>query len=222
MAYCYTFPHPAVTTDIVVFTIIDDRLKVLLVERVTPPFQGHWALPGGFLQLHENLDGCARRELAEKTDLTDLYLEQLYTFGRIDRDPRERVITVAYMALVRACNAPLRPDSGEPRTCWFPVKTLPRLAFDHQEIIQLAHQRLLAKSRYSTIALQLLPAQFTLGELQKVYEIIQDETLDKRNFRKWVLSIQCLRETGEVRRKAGRRPAKLYEPQRRETVEFIR
>jgi 8-oxo-dGTP diphosphatase len=216
--HCYAYPHPAVTTDIVVFTLRENHLEVLLIQRGSPPFQGQWALPGGFLEIDEDLDVGAARELVEETGVSDLYLEQLYTFGGKDRDPRERVITVAYLALVPT--EKLKPVAGSDAAAvgWHPVDQLPPLAFDHHAIIDTARARLSAKSRYSTIACQLLPPQFTLGELQAVYEVLRGESLDKRNFRKWILSLDCIRETGEMRRNGQRRPARLYRAIHPDTV----
>ncbi len=220
--YCYSHPHPAVTTDIVVFAIREQELRLLLIRRRNDPYRGMWALPGGFLEIGENIEVCAKRELGEETGLRDLYLEQLYTFGRPDRDPRERVISVAYFALVS-------PDSPEPQAgddaaelAWLPLHRLPPLAFDHQEIIQLAHRRLISKLNYSTIAFQFLPKSFTLSELQAVYEILRGEKLDKRNFRKSILALEQIEETGERRRTGSHRPAQIYRLRHPDRVDIIR
>ncbi|MEQ1667658.1 MAG: NUDIX domain-containing protein [Sulfuriferula sp.] len=209
-SYCYPYPHPALTTDIALFTLRDDQLAILLIRRRAEPFQGSWALPGGFVDTGECLEDCALRELAEETGVTGVYLEQLYTFGKPDRDPRERIISVAYYAL--APYEVLTPVAGSDAAelAWFALDSMPALAFDHADIIQLAQQRLRAKLDYSTVAFGLMGATFTLGELQKVYEIIRGEALDKRNFRKHILSVGVLAETGEDRCNGKRRPAKLY------------
>ena len=208
--YCYDYPHPAVTTDIALFTIRDERLAVLLVRRAAEPYKDCWALPGGFVEPNECLEDGALRELAEETGVTGVYLEQLYTFGKPDRDPRERIISVAYYAL--APSELLTPVAGSDAAAvaWFDLDALPALAFDHDEVIALAQQRLRAKLDYSTVAFGFMQPEFTLGELQKVYETIRGEALDKRNFRKHMLALGLLAETGTSRRVGSHRPAKLY------------
>lgn len=208
--YCYDYPHPAVTTDIALFTIRDERLAVLLVRRAAEPHKDCWALPGGFVEPNECLEDGALRELAEETGVTGVYLEQLYTFGKPDRDPRERIISVAYYAL--APSELLTPVAGSDAAAvaWFDLDALPALAFDHDEVIALAQQRLRAKLDYSTVAFGFMQPEFTLGELQKVYETIRGEALDKRNFRKHMLALGLLAETGTSRRVGSHRPAKLY------------
>jgi 8-oxo-dGTP diphosphatase len=210
MKYCYQFPHPAVTTDIVIFTVRDQQLKVLLIKRKGAPFKGRWALPGGFVNIDEDLEQCAKRELAEETGVKGVYLEQLYTFGAPKRDPRERVISVAYFALIPSQKQTLKAASDAESVDWFVIDELPKLAFDHQDIIDIAHQRLVAKLDYSTLAFQFMPKEFTLSELQTVYEIILRQEVDKRNFRKWVLALGNIEETGNERREGPHRPAKLY------------
>ena len=220
--HCYAYPHPAVTTDVVLFTLRANKLCVLLIERLNPPHQGMWALPGGFLEIGEDLEACAMRELREETGIEGVYLEQLYTFGAPDRDPRERVISVTYFALARSDSLQPRAASDACRVAWFPLTELPPLAFDHAEIIRLAHQRLVAKLNYSTIAFQLLPEPFTLSQLQAVYETLLDEPLDKRNFRKGMLARGILQETGEFARHGKHRPAKTYRVSNPGRVEIIK
>lgn len=222
MSYTYAHPHPAVTTDVVLFTIEDAALKVLLVQRDSPPFAGCWALPGGFVDIDEDLQTGALRELAEETGVTGVFLEQLYTFGAPRRDPRERIITVAYYALVPVNRLHVRAGSDARAVAWFPCTVLPDLAFDHRDIVAMAQQRLAAKLQYSTIALQFMPECFTLGELQQVYEIIQGEPLDKRNFRKRVFAYDCLADTGRVRRPGNHRPARLYRVKSPGEVRIVR
>ena len=221
--FSYRYPHPAVTTDIVVFTIREQRLNLLLIQRANPPHQGQWALPGGFLDIDEDIDACAARELGEETGLADLYLEQLYTFGTPKRDPRERVISVAYYALVSADRIPEPVASSDAAAvAWFPFDELPETAFDHAEIIAKAHERLVAKLDYSSIALQLMPELFTLSELQAVYETLLNDELDKRNFRKRILSLDLIEETGEQMRNGKHRPARAYRARRPNRVEIIK
>ena len=205
-----TYPSFYVTTDIVIFTIIDDGLQVLLIERGGAPFRGKWALPGGFLDPEESVEECALRELEEETGVRDIYLEQLYTFGAVDRDPRGRVITVAYYALAPIGELDVHAASDARDARWFALSALPELAFDHSQIIATARERLVAKLGYSTIAFQMMPEQFTLSQLQRVCEIIGGARLDKRNFRKSVMALEALEETGEMRTEGAHRPAKLY------------
>lgn len=220
--YRYRHPHPAVTTDIVLFTIRDDQLKLLLIKRGGEPYQGHWALPGGFVEMDEDLEMSARRELEEETGVSGVYLEQLYTFGRPDRDPRERVITVAYYALIPSNQMRLQAATDAEAVGWFAFEEPPPLAFDHDEIVAMAHQRLVAKLDYSTIAFQFLPREFTLSELQNVYEIIRREPVDKRNFRKQVLALGKLMETKKMKRDGAHRPARLYRVKSPGTVDIIK
>ena len=210
MAYTYEYPHPAVTTDIAIFTIRQDELKVLLINRGLPPYQGMWALPGGFINLDESLEAGARRELEEETGVSDVYLEQLYTFGEPDRDPRERVITVAWYALIPTDEIDIKAGSDAEGVSWIGKQELPELAFDHPAIIDMAYERLSAKLDYSTIAFQFMPREFTLSELQHVYEVILRERMDKRNFRKRILGLDLIEETGKDKRDGAHRPAKLY------------
>ena len=222
MTYTYEHPHPAVTTDVVIFTLAADSLKVLLVRRAHAPFEDQWALPGGFVEIGEDLEVCALRELEEETGVTGVFLEQLYTFGAPRRDPRERVITVAYYALVPMDRLHLRAASDAREVAWFQCDALPGLAFDHADIVALAQQRLSAKLQYSTLALQFMPERFTLGELQRVYEIILGEPQDKRNFRKRVLAYDCIEDTGTERRNGNHRPARLYSVKTPGEVRIIR
>lgn len=220
--YQYEYPHPAVTADVVIFTVREKKLKLLLVERAGEPYRGRWALPGGFVRLDEDLEAAARRELEEETGVSGVYLEQLYTFGRVDRDPRERVITVAYYALIPSDKVELKAATDAEAVGWFGLDELPPLAFDHDEIVTMAHQRLSAKLDYSTIAFQFMPEKFTLSELQEVYEIILRQEMDKRNFRKWILALERIEETDEERRGGIHRPAKLYRVKHPGVVEIIK
>lgn len=204
------YSSPAVTVDAIVFTVRHEQLQVALIKRGIEPFQGSWAIPGGFVRENEALEDAVKRELHEEVGASDVYLEQLYTFGALERDPRGRVITVAYFALVAAEN--LRElvaatDASEAQ--WFALADIPTLAFDHRAILDLAVTRLRAKLEYSTIAYALLPPAFSLAQLQKVYEIILDRPLDKRNFRKKILSLGLLEPTTQ-RSSGAHRPATLY------------
>jgi 8-oxo-dGTP diphosphatase len=221
-AYCYAYPHPAVTTDVVLFTIRAGALHLLLIRRGREPFADHWALPGGFLDIDEDLHRCAERELEEETGVSGLYLEQLYTFGKTGRDPRERVISVAYFALAPSDRIRLRAGDDAADAAWFPLTDLPALAFDHAEIIRTAHRRLIAKLDYSTIAFQFLPETFTLVELQRLYETLIDAPIDKRNFRRWALALGQIEATGELCRRGRHRPARVYRLTAREHVTNLR
>lgn len=211
-----------VTTDVVVFTIRERQLKLLLVKRPRDPFRGLWALPGGFVDPEEDLEASALRKLREEAGVGGVYLEQLYTFGTPGRDPRGRVVSVAYYALVPSARLEQHPADDPEAVAWFSLDRLPRLAFDHGEMVSLAHQRLVAKIDYSTIALQFMPEAFTLTQLQGVYEIILREPLDKRNFRKRVLGLGHLVDTGELCRDGSHRPAKLYRVRDPGTVAIIK
>ena len=205
------YDRPSVTVDVVIFSLIEDDLKVLLVQRRHWPFAGMWAIPGGFVRMEESLEAAAIRELAEETGMRDVYLEQLYTFGAPERDPRTRVITVAYFALIPADSAG-QPQAGSDASDsrWFSMNDLPELAFDHVQILEYAHTRLQYKLEYTAVGFELLPDQFTLSDLQYAYELILGEELDKRNFRRKILSAGIIEATGEKRHEGSGRPARLY------------
>jgi 8-oxo-dGTP diphosphatase len=199
-----------VTVDVVIFTIIDNALSVLLIRRGVAPNKDDWAIPGGFVRDDESLDAAARRELHEETGVSDVYLEQLYTFGEPERDPRGRIVTVAYYALIASDREPLRGGTDAAEARWWPVAELPkRLAFDHTAILEYAVQRLRAKIEYTTVGFQLLPSEFTLSELQAVYEAILGRPLDKRNFRKRVEQLDVVVALDRWRT-GPTRPARLY------------
>ena len=201
-----------ITTDVVIFTIKYNKLQVLLVKRANEPFKGRWAIPGGFIRLSENLDNAALRILKEKTNVDNIYLEQLYTFGDPLRYPSSRVITCAYFALIRSDDIKLSFDTSQGITevQWHEVYNLPTLAFDHKEIIEYSIKRMRERLEFCPIAFQLLPEKFTLTELQKSYELILDMKLDKRNFRKKVLTGSVLKELNEYTKLGSKRPARLY------------
>ncbi|MCP4710693.1 MAG: NUDIX hydrolase, partial [Planctomycetes bacterium] len=180
------------------------------IERDLAPFEGEWALPGGFVGLEETLEAAARRELWEEKGIKDVFLEQLYTFGAVDRDPRERVVTVAYYALVNLEGHEIRASSDARNAGWFAVTDVPRLAFDHDEIFEAALERLKGKIRYQPIGFELLGKKFTLSQLQSLYEMILEKPLDKRNFRKKILSMNILKELNEVQKDVSHRAARLY------------
>ncbi len=203
------YERPSVTVDLVIFTLLKGTLHVLLVKRKQWPFAGMWALPGGFVHMDESLEDAARRELQEESGVDQLYLEQLYTFGDPQRDPRMRVITVAYYALVSADRQHLHAATDASDVGWFPADNPPPLAFDHRQILDYAIVRLRYKIEYTALAFELLPQEFTLTELQEAYEHILNEKLDKRNFRRKVLEAEILEDTGHYR-VGEHRPARLF------------
>lgn len=211
MIYTYDFPRSSLTVDCVVFGLDQEDLKIMLIKRKLSPFQGKWALPGGFVHIDENLEEAAKRELKEETGIEKVFLEQLYTFGEVNRDPRERVVTVAYYALVKLGGHKIQAMTDAVKAAWFSVDELPELAFDHERIIETALQRLKGKVRYQPIGFELLPKKFTLFQLQKLYEIILEQKLDKRNFRKKILSMDLFMELDEVEEDVAHRAAKLYQ-----------
>jgi 8-oxo-dGTP diphosphatase len=210
MTFTYQYPRPALTVDCILFGLDEGDLKVLLIQRDLKPFVGKWALPGGFVRLGETLDDAARRELGEETGVRDVFLEQLYTFGEVHRDPRERVVSVAYYALVKLADHRLKAATDARNAAWFSADEVPSLAFDHAGILALALRRLKGKVRYEPIGFELLPAKFTLSQLQHLYEVCLEETLDKRNFRKKILGMGLLVETDEIQQDVAHRAARLY------------
>lgn len=208
--YSYNYPRPAVTVDVVIFTIASGALQVLLVRRGRAPFRGQWALPGGFVGLDESLKHAAWRELREETGVNAAYLEQLHTFGHPKRDPRDRVISVAYFSMIPADKLSIRAASDADEVALATVDAVGELAFDHERILRKARSRLADKLAQAPIALQMMPDAFTLPELQRAYEVIGGAPIDKRNFRKRIQALDVIEPTGEQSRAAGRRPAMLY------------
>ncbi len=204
------FTGHGIAVDVALFTIQGGTLKVLLVKRQQAPYRGTWALPGGIVGPDESVDAAALRELQEETSIGNIYLEQLYTFGELHRDPRGRVITVAYYALVNWQQVELRAHQRVSDASWFPVRRLPNLAFDHRRIVDYALERLRNKINYTTVGFQFLPRQFTLTELQGSYEVILGQRLDKRNFRRKMLQLGILKDTRQLRATGRQRPARLY------------
>jgi 8-oxo-dGTP diphosphatase len=215
MAYSYEYPRAALTVDCVVFGLDDQDLKVLLIKRRLPPYRGAWALPGGFVRIDETLEEAARRELQEETGLTRLYLEQLRAFSDLERDPRERVITVAFTALVKLADHRVRAATDASAAAWFSLTEQGNLAFDHETIVAAAAAQLRVKARREPIGIELLPPKFTLTQLQRLYEIILERPLDKRNFRKKALATGLLLELGELQKDVAHRAARLYRFDRR-------
>lgn len=213
MAYTYEYPRPSLTVDCVIFGLDESaRLKVLLIQRGHDPFEGSWALPGGFVDMNEPLEAAALRELKEETGVENVFIEQLYTFGTPERDPRGRVVTVVYYALINLAEYKISADSDAKDVGWFALDDLPKLAFDHAQILETAIQRLRGKVRYQPIGFELLPNLFTLTQLQRLYETIlglPKDGLNKRNFRTKFLNMNILKEMS-VLRGVAHRPAQLY------------
>lgn len=204
----------AVATDIAVFTLMDEEVKLLCIKRGPGAFEGYWALPGGFLEPHETLDECAARELSEESGVTDAYQRQFGVYSAPDRDPRGRVVSIAYLALVRADDKRLRAGTDATDAAWFALNDLPQLAFDHPAIIDDACNALRHLSDTGDIALNLMPESFTMSELQLAHERIIGEACDKRNFRKRILDLDVVEPTGE-QRTGPHRPAAIYRRKKR-------
>ena len=203
-------PRPSVTVDLVIFTIAENDLRVLLIRRKQGPFRNCWALPGGFVETDESLEDAAARELKEEVGVENVYLEQLFTFGDPNRDPRGRVISVAYFALVDHEQQKIVAASDAADAAWQAVFDLPELAFDHRRILDYAVWRLRNKLEWTTVGYELLPRRFTLSQLQRVYEVILQRKIDKRNFRKKILAQGQIIELNETRSDVAHRPAGLY------------
>ena len=212
MSFTYKYPRPSVTVDCIIFGLdANQGLKVLLIQRDKAPFAGQWALPGGFVDMDEDLEVAALRELEEETGVRDVFIEQLFTFGTPNRDPRGRVISVAYYALVNLEQHPVQAKSDARSVSWYDVNELPTLAFDHRHIFTVGLERLRAKVRYQPIGFALLPPTFTLTQLQNLYETILglEAAINKRNFRSKILKMGVLEEVG-IQKGVAHRPAKLY------------
>ncbi len=210
MNYTYKYPRAALTVDCVVFGFDGGDLQVLLIRRGLEPFVDKWALPGGFVRVDETLDDAARRELAEETGLKEVFLEQLFTYGALKRDPRERVVTVAYYALTKPADHTTVGATDAAEAKWFTIGETPSLAFDHEKIFGAALNRLRGKLAYEPIGFELLPKKFTLTHLQQLYESVLGIEIDKRNFRKKVLGYELLVPLKETHREGAHRPAQLY------------
>ncbi len=210
MSFTYKYARPALTADCVVFGLDEEDLKVLLIQRDLEPFEGMWALPGGFAIVGESLEATARRELLEETGLKNVFLEQLYTFSEPKRDPREHVVTVAFYALVNLSEHKLQAATDARNAAWFAIDDIPKLAFDHEKILKAGYERLKGKIRYQPIGFELLPDKFTLSQLQRMYEKILDRELDKRNFRKKILNMRIIEELDEIETDVSHRAARLY------------
>jgi 8-oxo-dGTP diphosphatase len=204
------YKYAVIASDVAIFTVKDGELKVLLIEMKKKPFSGMWALPGGLVEVKESVDRAAERQLLVKTGVKNVYLEQLYTFGEVNRDPFGRVVSVAYFALIPGDNIKLKTTKEYADVKWYNISDLPKLAYDHRKIIDVAYHRLQSKLGYTNIVYSLMPREFSLTELQETYEIIKGTNLDKRNFRKKVLSLDLIKKVDKMARGSAHRPASLY------------
>jgi 8-oxo-dGTP diphosphatase len=199
-----------ITTDSVVFTIINDDLNILLVKRKYAPFKGKYALPGGFVRLSEDIEASALRELKEETGVKNIFMKQLNSYGKVGRDPRARIITVPFFALINSDKVKLQGGTDAESAHWFPISELPELGFDHKKIIADALDYLKSELQKTNVAVQIMPEKFTLTELQKMYEAVLDTELDKRNFRKKIKELDLLKSLNETKMDGPHRPAQLF------------
>jgi 8-oxo-dGTP diphosphatase len=216
--YCYKYPHPAVTSDCVIFGFDGLAIKVLLIQRGIEPYKGKWAFPGGFMQIDETAEECAKRELEEETGLKASSVEQFYTFSDVNRDPRERVITVAHYALVRLSEVKGGDDAMSAK--WFSMNEIPSLAFDHDRILRMAVNRLKERIYFEPIGFELLPEIFTMSALQNLYEAILEIKFDRRNFYNKMLKLGILLEAEERPKNASRRMPIKYRFNAKKYVEL--
>ena len=208
--FCYKYPHAAVTTDSVVFGFDGRELHILLIERGAEPYKGYWAIPGGFINMNETVEEGALRELKEETAIDNIYLEQFHVFSAVDRDPRERVLTVAFFALVKKSEYNVIAGDDAVRAEWFPIAALPNLAFDHNDIIVSAREHLQDRMRAKPIAFKLLDEKFTMTELQTLFESVNDITYDRRNFYRKIMATGYLKDCGPSPLTVHNRVPQLY------------
>lgn len=208
LKYCYKYPHPSVTTDCVIFGFDGTKLSVLLVKRGVEPYKGRWAFPGGFMNMDESAEEGALRELQEETGLKGAYIRQFHTFTAPERDPRERVITIAYYALVRMQEVAGGDDADDAR--WFTLDEVPQLAFDHDQILCKAQKALRQQIHFEPIGFELLPEAFTIKELQNLYEAILDVHFDRRNFYNKMKRLEMLDATNEKVNPSKKKEAILF------------
>ncbi|MDE7080827.1 MAG: NUDIX hydrolase [Muribaculaceae bacterium] len=216
--YTYEYPRPALTADCVIFGFDGESLKILLVERGLEPYKGCWALPGGFMKMDETIDECARRELLEETGVRDVYVEQFGCFSGVGRDPRGRVVTVAFIALVRPADHQVRGGDDARLAAWFDASDLPPLAFDHKEIIAAARRRLREILVLRPVAFRLLDETFTVDELRKVYETVNNTTYDRRNFHRKLMQsdiVEAVDDDASICISSSNMPGKTPERGRR-------
>lgn len=214
-----------VAVDAIVFGYSkQDGVSVLLIQRKYEPYKNSWAIPGGFVLEDESLEEAVKRELLEETGITVNYLEQLYTFGEPKRDPRQRIIAIAYFGLVKTSQyQELKASTDAENAKWFSIKKLPSLAFDHKQIIAVAIERLRAKVRYQPVGFELLDKKFPFSDLEKLYTTLLDKEINRRNFSKKILSFDFLEETGELSKPEGKgRPSKMYQFNQKRYKELLK
>ncbi|MDE6143970.1 MAG: NUDIX hydrolase [Muribaculaceae bacterium] len=208
--YHYRYPHAAITADCVIFGFNEKAMKILLIERGNEPYLGYWALPGGFMRIDETIEECASRELREETNLNNVYIDQFRVYSRVNRDPRERVVTVAFIALVKPEDYNVIAGDDAAKAMWFDENMLPPLAFDHREIILDAREYLKEILRLKPIAFELLSKTFSISELQTIYEVINQTSYDRRNFLRTAIDSEVISEIKSTDTTSGGRPSKLY------------
>ncbi|MDR1055160.1 MAG: NUDIX hydrolase [Prevotellaceae bacterium] len=208
--YCYKYPRPSVTSDCIIFGFDGDKIRVLLIERANEPYAGRWAFPGGFLDMDESAEDCAKRELFEETGLKNVFIEQLYTFTQPGRDPRGRVITIAYYALIKQTDYSITAGDDAKQAQWFSLDEIPPLAFDHSRILQAAISRIKGKIRYQPIGFELLNEKFTIPELQRLYEAILGVQLDRRNFHRKIIATGLLIQLDEKKANVSHRAPRYF------------
>lgn len=213
------YEYAVIATDTVLLALDDNKLKVLLVKMNKAPFEGMWAVPGGLVRGDESVDDSAQRVLREKTGIKKAYIEQLFTFGKLDRDPFGRVVSIAYLGLIPEINVEIKTSTEHGEIKWFDVTYLPKLAYDHLEVIQTALKRLRSKFEYTNIIFQLLPKEFTMKEMQTAYELIREEKIDKRNFQKKVFALNLVRKLDKKTLGLAHRPATIFVAQDEGVVE---
>jgi 8-oxo-dGTP diphosphatase len=209
-SYQYEYERPALATDCVIFGFDGGELKLLLLKREKEPFENKWALPGGFVYMNETTEVSAKRILFEKAGIKNVFIEQLYTFSKVDRDPRERIVSVTYFALVNKSQFNLVAGRDTIQAEWHAISALPDLGFDHRDIVALAVERLKGKVQYQPIGFELLDEKFTLSQLQLLYEAILQTPIDKRNFRKKIIGMGLLKQLDEKEQNVPHKAAFYY------------
>jgi 8-oxo-dGTP diphosphatase len=219
--YNYKYPRPALTADCIIFGFDGLDINILLIQRGIEPFKGKWAFPGGFVRMEESTEECAIRELHEETGIKNVFIEQLYTFSDIHRDPRERVVTVAYFALVKTSDYKLIAGDDAKNVKWFKIKDIPSLAFDHDVIFRIAHNRLKGKIRYQPIGFELLDEKFTMPQLQLLYESILEIKFDRRNFNNKLMKTGLLTPLNEKQQNVRHRAPRLLKFNKKKYSELL-
>ncbi|HEX2970413.1 MAG TPA: NUDIX domain-containing protein [Bacteroidales bacterium] len=220
--YCYDYPRPAVTTDIVLFGFEERKLKVLLIKRKSSPFEGKWAFPGGFLEIDETAEEGAKRELSEETGIKDVFPEELRTFSEVNRDPRGRTVSIAFYALIRMTEIFAVAGDDATESGWFHVSDMPQLAFDHDKILSSAIEKLREQFRYQPVAFDLLEEKFTIPQLQELYEQVLNIEFDRSNFRKKVISSGLLKDINETEDGVPHRGARYFIFDKKEYLERVK